>query len=74
MIIIGLTLAVLILIPLLLLILWMRKKKTLSSPTELNEPVGTIELDSCPVYENVSDLRVNTGAETDDEDVYENLK
>ncbi|CAK6984120.1 carcinoembryonic antigen-related cell adhesion molecule 5-like, partial [Scomber scombrus] len=40
-IIIGLTLAVLILIPLLLLILWMRKKKTLSSTPELNEPVET---------------------------------
>ncbi|XP_053197037.1 carcinoembryonic antigen-related cell adhesion molecule 5-like [Scomber japonicus] len=71
MIIIGLTLAVLILIPLLLLIL---KKKALSSTTELNELVWTIELDSCPVYENVSDGRVNTAAETDNEKVYENLK
>ena len=32
------------------------------------------QLDSCPVYENVSDLQVVTAAETDDEEVYENLK
>ncbi|XP_053181601.1 B-cell receptor CD22-like [Scomber japonicus] len=41
--IIKLSLAVLMLIPLIYLILWMRKKKTLSSTTELNEPLETLE-------------------------------
>ncbi|XP_078129966.1 pregnancy-specific beta-1-glycoprotein 7-like [Sander vitreus] len=51
--IIWLTVVVLMLIPLLLLSLWARKKKTLSSTTEPHEPVE-IELDSCPVYGNIS--------------------
>ncbi|XP_067441581.1 B-cell receptor CD22-like [Thunnus thynnus] len=56
--IIVVILVVLMLIPLLLLSLCIRKKKTLSSTTELNEPVETIELDSSLVCENVSDLQV----------------
>ncbi|XP_078126521.1 B-cell receptor CD22-like [Sander vitreus] len=39
------------LIPLLLFCRWMRKKKALSSTTEPNEPIETVELDSCPEYE-----------------------
>ncbi|XP_053197003.1 B-cell receptor CD22-like [Scomber japonicus] len=39
-----------------------------------NSTLHLTVLDSCPVYENVSDLKVNTGAETDDEEIYENLK
>ncbi|KAM8772581.1 pregnancy-specific beta-1-glycoprotein 7-like [Acanthopagrus schlegelii] len=54
--IIRLTLVVLMLIPLLLLSLWTRKKKTLSSTTEPQEPVEMMELDSRPVYEDVSDF------------------
>ncbi|XP_044201029.1 uncharacterized protein LOC122976542 [Thunnus albacares] len=61
--IIVVILVVLMLIPLLLLSLWMRKKKTLSSTTELNEPVETRELDSSPVYENVSDLQFVAAAD-----------
>ncbi|XP_042246646.1 uncharacterized protein LOC121882447 [Thunnus maccoyii] len=40
-----------------------RKKRTLNSTTELNEPVETIELDSSPVCENVSDLQVVAAAD-----------
>ncbi|KAM8772987.1 vascular cell adhesion protein 1-like [Acanthopagrus schlegelii] len=61
--IIRLTLVVLMLIPLLLLSLWTRKKKTLSSTTEPQEPVEMMELDSCPEYEDVSDV---TAAQTED--------
>ncbi|KAM8772583.1 B-cell receptor CD22-like [Acanthopagrus schlegelii] len=61
--IIRLTLVVLMLIPLLLLSLWMRKKKTLSSTTEPQEPVEMMELDSRPVYEDVSDF---SAAQTED--------
>ncbi|XP_078022744.1 sialoadhesin-like [Epinephelus lanceolatus] len=57
--IIRLTLVVLMLIPLLLLSLWTRKKQTLSTTTEPHEPVE-IELESCPVYENVSDAAAQT--------------
>ncbi|XP_049900741.1 hemicentin-2-like [Epinephelus moara] len=57
--IIRLTLVVLMLIPLLLLSLWMRKNQTLSTTTEPHEPVE-IELESCPVYGNVSDAAAKT--------------
>ncbi|GLD62932.1 B-cell receptor CD22-like protein [Lates japonicus] len=63
--IIRLTLVVLMLIPLLLLILWTRRKKTrLSSTTEPNDYEETVEMDSPPVYENVSDLKAVTAAQT----------
>ncbi|KAM8772403.1 B-cell receptor CD22-like [Acanthopagrus schlegelii] len=68
--IIRLTLVVLMLIPLLLLSLWMRKKKTLSSTTEPQEPVEMIELDSCPVYEDVSDF---SAAQTEDTEQQEDM-
>ncbi|KAK1886197.1 ATP synthase subunit b [Dissostichus eleginoides] len=51
--IIRTTLGVLMLIPVFLLILWMRKKKALRSTTEAHEPED-IELDSIPEYENIS--------------------
>ncbi|KAM8772578.1 vascular cell adhesion protein 1-like [Acanthopagrus schlegelii] len=68
--IIRLTLVVLMLIPLLLLSLWKRKKKTLSSTTEPQEPVEMMELDSCPVYEDVSDF---TAAQTEDTEQQEDM-
>ncbi|XP_030283250.1 B-cell receptor CD22-like [Sparus aurata] len=68
--IIRLTVVVLMLIPLLLLSLWTRKKKTLSSTTEPQEPVEMIELDSCPVYEDVSDF---TAAQTEDTEQQEDM-
>ncbi|KAM8772405.1 Schwann cell myelin protein-like [Acanthopagrus schlegelii] len=68
--IIRLTLVVLMLIPLLLLSLWTRKKKTLNSTTEPQEPVEMIELDSRPEYENVSDL---TAAQTEDTEQQEDM-
>ncbi|XP_035849789.1 B-cell receptor CD22-like isoform X1 [Sander lucioperca] len=66
--IIRLTVVVLMLIPLLLLSLWARKKKTLSSTTGPHEP-EEIELDSCPAYENISD----TAAQTEDPEEQEDL-
>ncbi|XP_067441970.1 B-cell receptor CD22-like [Thunnus thynnus] len=71
--IIWVILVVLILIALLLLSLWARKKKTLSSTTEMNEPVETIELDSSPVYE-VSDLQVVTATQTEDTEEQEDVE
>ncbi|XP_030282772.1 B-cell receptor CD22-like [Sparus aurata] len=68
--IIRVTVVVLMLIPLLLLSLWTRKKKTLSSTTEPQEPVEMIELDSCPEYENVSDF---TAAQTEDTEQQEDM-
>ncbi|XP_065810458.1 B-cell receptor CD22-like [Labrus bergylta] len=55
------TLLLLMLISLLLVTLWTRKKKTLSSTTEPNEPAEMIEVDV--VYENVSAV---TTAQTED--------
>ncbi|XP_039667896.1 B-cell receptor CD22-like [Perca fluviatilis] len=66
--IIRLTVVVLMLIPLLLLSLWARKKKTLSSTTGPHEP-EEIEIDSCPAYENISD----TAAQTEDPEEQEDL-
>ncbi|XP_030266857.1 hemicentin-1-like, partial [Sparus aurata] len=68
--IIRLTVVVLMLIPLLLLSLWTRKKKTLSSTTEPQESVEMIELDSCPEYEDVSDF---TAAQTEDTEQQEDM-
>ncbi|XP_036964570.1 B-cell receptor CD22-like [Acanthopagrus latus] len=68
--IIRLTLVVLMLIPLLLLSLWTRKKKTLSSTTEPQEPVEMMELVSRPEYENVSDF---TAAQTEDTEQQEDM-
>ncbi|KAL3066280.1 hypothetical protein OYC64_016268 [Pagothenia borchgrevinki] len=59
--IIRTTLGVLMLIPVFLLGLWIRKKKALRSTTEAREPVE-IELDSDPEYQNVS----HTAAKTED--------
>ncbi|XP_070847622.1 B-cell receptor CD22-like [Chaetodon trifascialis] len=53
--IIRLTLVVLMVIPLLLMCLWMRKKKTQSSIAEPHERVEMIEVDPCDAYENISD-------------------
>ncbi|XP_050926340.1 B-cell receptor CD22 isoform X2 [Lates calcarifer] len=72
--IIRLTLVVLMLIPLLLLILWTRRKKTpLSSTTEPNDYEETVEMDSPPVYEDVSDLKAVTAAETEDTEEQEDV-
>ncbi|XP_045887489.1 B-cell receptor CD22-like [Micropterus dolomieu] len=71
--IIRLTLVVLMLIPLLLLNLWTRKKKTLSSTSEPNEPGETIELDSDPVYVSVSDFKSVTAAQTEDTEQQEDM-
>ncbi|XP_033985993.1 B-cell receptor CD22-like isoform X3 [Trematomus bernacchii] len=54
------------LIPLLLVCLWMRKKKTVSSTSEANEPIETVELESGPDYTNLSDLNM-VSAEQDEE-------
>ncbi|XP_054460652.1 B-cell receptor CD22-like isoform X2 [Anoplopoma fimbria] len=59
------TLVVLMLIPLLLLSLWTRKKKPLSSTTEPHE---LIELDSCPVYEIFSEAAAQTEDTEEQED------
>ncbi|KAI9532633.1 hypothetical protein NQZ68_030575 [Dissostichus eleginoides] len=59
--IIRMTLGVLMLIPVFLLSLWMRKKKALRSTTEAHEP-EEIELDSIPEYENDP----HTAAQTED--------
>ncbi|XP_041789826.1 hemicentin-1-like [Chelmon rostratus] len=53
--IIRLTLMGLMVIPLLLLHLWMRKKKTVIVTAEPHEPVEMIEVDPSPVYEYISD-------------------
>ncbi|KAI9529145.1 hypothetical protein NQZ68_013452 [Dissostichus eleginoides] len=66
--IIRTTLGVLILIPVFLLSLWMRKKKALRSTTEAHEP-EEIELDSDPVYQNDSD----TAAQTEDTEEQEDM-
>ncbi|XP_035855913.1 B-cell receptor CD22-like isoform X3 [Sander lucioperca] len=57
------------LIPLLLFCRWMRKKKALSSTTEPDEPKETVELDSCPEYEDISE----TAAQTEDPEEQEDL-
>ncbi|XP_039656734.1 uncharacterized protein LOC120559237 [Perca fluviatilis] len=57
------------LIPLLLCCRRMRKKKALSSTTEPNEPIETVELDSCPEYEDISE----TAAQTEDPEEQEDL-
>ncbi|XP_033985939.1 B-cell receptor CD22-like [Trematomus bernacchii] len=57
---------VLVLIPLLLVCLWMRKKKTVNSTSEANEPIETVELESGPDYTNLSDLNM-VSAEQDEE-------
>ncbi|XP_063739737.1 B-cell receptor CD22-like isoform X2 [Eleginops maclovinus] len=66
--IIRLTLLVVMLILLLLFYLWMRKEKDVSSTTEPKEPIETVELDSCSVYENVSDLNIRTAELTEEPD------
>ncbi|XP_054459692.1 B-cell receptor CD22-like [Anoplopoma fimbria] len=62
------TLVVLMPIPLLLFCLWMRKKKALSSTTEPHEPIEPVELDLCPVYENISAIAAQTEDEEEQED------
>ncbi|XP_035855918.1 B-cell receptor CD22-like isoform X2 [Sander lucioperca] len=57
------------LIPLLLCCRWMRKKKALSSTTEPDEPKETVEFDSCPEYEDISE----TAAQTEDPEEQEDL-
>ncbi|KAF3852784.1 hypothetical protein F7725_006139 [Dissostichus mawsoni] len=68
-----LVLVVLVLIPLLLFFLWMRKKKAVSSTTELNEPIETVELDPLSVYENVSDLNMVSAEQTEEPEEQEDL-
>ncbi|XP_076583703.1 cell adhesion molecule CEACAM5-like [Chaetodon auriga] len=58
--IIRLTLVVLMVIPILLVSLWMRKKKTQSSTTEPHERVEMIEVDPCDEYENISEQQADT--------------
>ncbi|KAI9529173.1 hypothetical protein NQZ68_013480 [Dissostichus eleginoides] len=67
--IIRTTLGVLMLIPVFLLSLWMRKKKALRSTTEAHEPVE-IELDSGFMCENFSE----TAAETEDTEEQEDMR
>ncbi|KAI9529110.1 hypothetical protein NQZ68_013417 [Dissostichus eleginoides] len=62
------TLGVLVLIPVFLLGLWIRKKKALRSTTEAREPED-IELDSIPEYGNDSD----TAAQTEDTEKQEDM-
>ncbi|KAJ4944801.1 hypothetical protein JOQ06_013341 [Pogonophryne albipinna] len=64
---------VLMLIPLLLVCLWMRKKKTVSSTSEANEPIETVELESGPVYENVSDLNMVSAEQSEEPEEQEDL-
>ncbi|XP_063739712.1 B-cell receptor CD22-like isoform X2 [Eleginops maclovinus] len=66
--IIRTTLGVLILIPVFLLSLWMRKEKSLRSSTGAHTP-EEIELDSVPEYENVS----HTAAQTEDPEEQEDM-
>ncbi|XP_056226985.1 B-cell receptor CD22-like [Seriola aureovittata] len=66
--IIRLTLVVLMLIPLVVLSLWTRKKKTLSLNSEPNEAVEMMEVDSCPGYENST-----TAAQTQEPEEQEDL-
>ncbi|XP_056227096.1 B-cell receptor CD22-like [Seriola aureovittata] len=66
--IIRLTLVVLMLIPLVVLSLWTRKKKTLSLNSEPNEAVKMMEVDSCPGYENST-----TAAQTQEPEEQEDL-
>ncbi|KAK1886704.1 Phosphatidylglycerol--prolipoprotein diacylglyceryl transferase [Dissostichus eleginoides] len=62
------TLGVLVLIPVFLLGLWIRKKKALRSTTEAREPED-IELDSIPEYGNDS----HTAAQTEDTEKQEDM-
>ncbi|XP_051242294.1 Fc receptor-like protein 2 isoform X2 [Dicentrarchus labrax] len=71
--IIRFTLVVVMPIPLLLFCLWMRKKKTLSSSTEPNEPTETMELQSVSDYINVSASNSVTAAQTEDTEEQEHL-
>ncbi|XP_074539119.1 B-cell receptor CD22-like [Halichoeres trimaculatus] len=67
---IRLTLMLLMMTPLLLLTLWMRKKKTGSSTTEPNEPAEMMELDSDPDFEDVSAV---PAAQTEDTEEQEDM-
>ncbi|KAI9529207.1 hypothetical protein NQZ68_013514 [Dissostichus eleginoides] len=71
--IMNITRLVLVLIPLLLFFLWMRKKKAVSSTTEANEPIETVELDPLSVYENVSDLNMVSAEQTEEPEEQEDL-
>ncbi|XP_033985941.1 titin-like [Trematomus bernacchii] len=64
---------VLVLIPLLLVCLWMRKKKTVSSTSEANEPIETVELESGPDYTNLSDLNMVSAEQTEEPEEQEDL-
>ncbi|XP_034543306.1 B-cell receptor CD22-like [Notolabrus celidotus] len=68
--IIRLTLSVVMLIPLLLLTLWSRKKKTLSFTSEPSERVEMIELDSGLEFKNVSAV---IAARTEDAEEQESM-
>uniref|UniRef100_A0AAQ6IMM2 Ig-like domain-containing protein n=2 Tax=Anabas testudineus TaxID=64144 RepID=A0AAQ6IMM2_ANATE len=71
---IRLTVVVVMLIFLILLLsLWMRNKKTLTSKCKLNEPGETIESDSHPDYQNISALKSVTAAQTNDTEEQEDL-
>ncbi|XP_070684111.1 cell adhesion molecule CEACAM5-like [Pempheris klunzingeri] len=71
--IIRLSLVVVMLIPLLLLCLWMRKKEILLSTTEPNEPAETVELEDDPDYINVPDVKRITTERTEDTEEQEDL-
>ncbi|KAJ4944146.1 hypothetical protein JOQ06_012691 [Pogonophryne albipinna] len=60
-------------IPLLLFFLRMRKKNASSSTTEVNEPIETVELDPCSVYEDVSDLNMVSAEQTEEPEEQEDL-
>ncbi|KAK5865394.1 hypothetical protein PBY51_019670 [Eleginops maclovinus] len=68
-----LTLVVVMLIPLLLFCLWMRKKKAVSSTTEPNDPMETVELDSGPYYINASDRNMVSAAQTEEPEEQEQV-
>ncbi|KAK2918572.1 hypothetical protein Q8A73_002943 [Channa argus] len=69
--IIRLTLVVLI--PLLVMSLWMRKKKTQNFKSELNESVEMIESDSQHDYQIISDATSITAAQRDDTEQHKDL-
>ncbi|XP_030599994.1 B-cell receptor CD22-like [Archocentrus centrarchus] len=71
--IIRLTLVVLMLIPLLLLSIWTRKKKPGNLETGTDQTVDVMQLNSGPVYENIWALKAFTAAQADDTEEQEDL-
>ncbi|KAK1887077.1 putative xyloglucan glycosyltransferase 3 [Dissostichus eleginoides] len=50
-----------------------RKKKAVSSTSEANEPIETVELHPLSVYENVSDLNMVSAEQTEEPEEQEDL-